>query len=369
MTAHATTLFDGNTVIVCRTRHATNPADRETFALDDVARSSVPSMRSALDHIRNFREVGSIKAPVGAKRRALEQFLQAQSPDVMLIEQGQEAKFFWLSAKRLGIPVFVYFRGIDATGYLRPGRQQPNRIRSYRRMMKRIDGIFAVSQFLVDELAGHGITHPVTHVIPSGVETARFVPGDKRPRDVLMAGRLIDKKAPLVSIGAFISASASIADAHLHIVGDGPRRLECENLVRRQGAQSKVTFHGYLEHQQVAQMMATIPLFIQHSVTSKDNDKEGAPTSIQEAMACGMCVVSTRHAGIPNLIKDGVTGFLVDEHDDVSFAERIHTMLSNPLECLEVGRHARRIAERELDKPMLHRRLESILQEHAKGRG
>ena len=369
MTAHATTLFGGNSLVVCRKRHGKIPADRPTFALEDVAPGGLSSLTAPLDWVENVRRVRSVKAPTGAKRRALEAFLRAQSPDLMLVEQGQEAKFFWLSAKRLGIPVFVYFRGVDATGYLRAGRQQANRIAAYRTMMTQIDGIFAVSQFLVDELAAHGISHPETHVIPSGVDSSRFVPGEKRPNQVLMAGRLIDKKAPVVSIDAFLKAAQNRPDAHLHVVGDGPLKSACEDRVHRQGAQDKVTFHGHLDHAQVAEMMATIPLFIQHSVTSKDNDKEGAPTSIQEAMACGMCVISTRHAGIPHLVRENDTGFLVDEQDGARFAEHIHRMLHQPLDCLEAGRRARQVAEREFDKRLLHRRLESILMRFLAGRG
>jgi glycosyltransferase involved in cell wall biosynthesis len=316
------------------------------------------------DRLDNWRLVRSVKAPAGKRRQALERFLMEQAPDAMLIEQGHEAKHFWLAAKRLNIPVFVYFRGIDATGYLRPSRNQSGRVSGYREMFRRIDGVFAVSQFLVDELAQHGLSHPNTHVLPSGVDTSDFPPDEKKPGHVLMAGRLIDKKAPLVSIEAFLRASEGVQGAHLHVVGDGPLRGECEDLVSRRGAGALVTFHGHLEHAAVRGLMAQVPIFIQHSVTSDHNDKEGAPTSIQEAMAAGMCVISTLHAGIPDLVRDGVTGRLVAEHDAAAFAQCIGEALHAPEVVADFGHEGRTIAARDFDKGELHGRLETLLQDY-----
>jgi glycosyltransferase involved in cell wall biosynthesis len=57
-------------------------------------------------------------------------------------------------------------------------------------------------------------------------------------------------------------------------------------------------------------------VFIQHSITDPDTgDEEGLPASIQEAMAHSLAVISTRHAGIPEVVEEGVTGWLVDEGD------------------------------------------------------
>ena len=361
MTAHAGTLFGGSSIIICRTRHPDLPSDRPRFALDDVPDGSKLSPRVLFDHISTWRHVKSLKTPVGARKKALEHFLLDQSPDAILIEQGHEAKYFWHSAKRLGIPVFVYFRGIDATGYLRPGRRQASRIKAYREMMKHIDGIFSVSQFLIDELAGHGISHPNTNVLPSGVDIARFTVARKQPGEVLMAGRLIEKKAPLVAIDAFLRASENMSGTHLHVVGDGPLLPACKALVQGKGTESRVSFHGHLDHLAVADMMAQTPIFIQHSVTSADNDKEGAPTSIQEAMASGMCIVSTRHAGIPHLVEEGKTGFLVAEHDADAFTRRLGQLLETPELCAAMGREARRTAELSFDKAILHARLETVL--------
>ena len=364
MTAHAEQLFGGTSVIVSRTRHPSLASKRTCFALEDVASGPNLAPRALFDHVLNWQQVKSVNAPVGAQKAALEQFLRTQDPHAMLIEQGHEAKYFWTSAKRLGIPVFVYFRGVDATGYLRPSRRQPSRINGYREMFARITGVFAVSQFLVDELAAHGLSHPNTHVLPSGVDLHHFAPAAKRLGHVLMVGRLIEKKAPTVTIGAFLKACKTFPGAHLHVVGDGPLRVTCERFVSDQGGADRVTFYGHLDHRAVAEMMAWVPIFMQHSVTSPGNDKEGAPTSIQEAMAAGMCILSTQHAGIPYLVQDGETGYLVAEHAVGDFADRLAQMLADPAACLAMGEAAHQIARRDFDKADLHARLEILLRHH-----
>ena len=62
-------------------------------------------------------------------------------------------------------------------------------------------------------------------------------------------------------------------------------------------------------------------VFVQHSVTAKNGDQEGAPVAISEAMALGLPVISTKHSGIPCMIKNETTGFLVREHDKEALTE------------------------------------------------
>ena len=91
---------------------------------------------------------------------------------------------------------------------------------------------------------------------------------------------------------------------------------------------------------------------IQHSVTAPDGDCEGAPTIIQEAMAAGAAIVSTRHAGIPGM---------VDEGDGCAFADRIGALLCDPARARAMGDAARARAVAQFDKAKLHRRVKAVL--------
>ena len=81
------------------------------------------------------------------------------------------------------------------------------------------------------------------------------------------------------------------------------------------------------------------------------------PTAIQEAMACGCITVSTRHAGIPEAIDEGETGFLVDEHDAAGFTRAIAAAFAVP-DTSAMGSKARQVAEERFDNDVLLAKLE-----------
>lgn len=92
-----------------------------------------------------------------------------------------------------------------------------------------------------------------------------------------------------------------------------------------------VTLHGAQPHDVVQRLMHDADIFLQHSVTDpKTGDEEGLPVSVLEAMAESLPVVSTRHAGIPEAVEEGVTGYLVDEGDSKAMAERLRALCQEP---------------------------------------
>jgi glycosyltransferase involved in cell wall biosynthesis len=107
--------------------------------------------------------------------------------------------------------------------------------------------------------------------------------------------------------------------------------------------------------------MARAAVFIQHSVTAADGNTEGLPTSIQEAMACGAVVVSTRHAGIPEAVTSGVNGMLVDEHDGPGFAAALRAVLADPALAARLAAAARETALEKFDIDKLHAKLEAMI--------
>ena len=95
------------------------------------------------------------------------------------------------------------------------------------------------------------------------------------------------------------------------------------------------------------QLLDECGVFVQHSITDPDTgDEEGLPAAIQEAMAHGIAVISTRHAGIPEAIEDGVTGWLIAEGDSVGMSDAmLQASTENELR-FRLGAAARAKAER-----------------------
>jgi glycosyltransferase involved in cell wall biosynthesis len=96
---------------------------------------------------------------------------------------------------------------------------------------------------------------------------------------------------------------------------------------------------------------------VQHSVVAPSGDSEGTPLTILEAGATGLPVVSTRHAGIPDVVIEGATGFLVDEHDEESMAQHMIRLAQDPDLAGVMGRAARAHIQKNFSKA---RRLASL---------
>src|SRR4030095_662225 len=101
---------------------------------------------------------------------------------------------------------------------------------------------------------------------------------------------------------------------------------------------------------------------VQHSVVAPSGDCEGTPVSILEAGATGLPVVSTRHAGIPDVVIEGDTGFLVDEGDVAGMARHMIQIARNPRLADTMGRAARKHIEQNFSKDQRIKNLWSIIE-------
>ena len=293
------------------------------------------------------------RLPFGRGKRDLAAFLRDQRIDVILAEFGTQALALAPLANEVGVPIFTYYRGTDASKALQSPRIQA----AYAKLMPRLAGVFSVSQFLLDNLARHGVRHRNAHVIPSGVDVRRFAPTEKVPLSCLAVGRFVEKKAPLTTLRSFAEATAQRPEARLDFIGDGPLLSPTQALAAELGVANRVTFHGSQPHDRVREILQRTQFFVQHSVTAADGNTEGLPTAIQEAMACGCITVSTRHAGIPEAIDEGETGFLVDEHDAAGFTRAIAAAFAVP-DTSAMGSKARQVAEERFDNDVLLAKLE-----------
>ncbi|MFZ7089820.1 glycosyltransferase [Primorskyibacter sp. 2E233] len=351
---HIEHMFGGDTVVICGRKNGQDPLGKPLFerraplTLRDKLAAPFAALSGALLH-------GTSRLPFGDNRARLIAFLKEHQVEVILAEFGTQALVVAKLGNDLGIPVFTYWRGTDASAAL----QSSQRVRSYRLMMPRLAGMFSVSQFLLDNLAAHGVRHDNAHVVPSGVDIRRFTPGKKRPGSFLAVGRMVEKKAPQITLRAFAQAAQG-RDAHLTFIGDGPLLEPSKALAAELGVAAQISFTGALPHDQVRQHLQDTEVFLQHSITAKNGNTEGLPTAIQEALACGCITLSTRHAGIPEAVEDGVNGLLVDEWDEAAFADRITQILDMP-DRSTMSAAARATAETKFDNTVGLHRVETVI--------
>lgn len=233
-----------------------------------------------------------------------------------------DASLQWLPlAQTLRLRFFTHAHGYDVSLRLRDSLYRSEYLR-YREAA----GVITMSQLSRTRLVELGLGPETVHTVPYGVDVAEYLPERVAGPHirVLSVGRFVAKKAPLLTLEAFREALAVCPTLRLDYVGTGPLFSEALQFVRTTGLDGQVTLHGGQPNAVVQRLMQTADIMVLHSVTSTfDGDEEGLPVAILEAMAQGVAVVSTRHAGIPEAVQDGVTGYLVDERDTGAMARRI----------------------------------------------
>jgi glycosyltransferase involved in cell wall biosynthesis len=125
------------------------------------------------------------------------------------------------------------------------------------------------------------------------------------------------------------------------MVGDGPLLETCIQISRALNLSNSIEFTGPLKHDNVAMLMQNSRAFVQHSVTPGSGDSEGTPVSLLEACASGLPVISTRHAGIKDIIIENKIGFLVDEFDIQQMAKHMIALAQQPELALDLGKNGR----------------------------
>jgi glycosyltransferase involved in cell wall biosynthesis len=270
-------------------------------------------------------------------------------------------------AERLGVPLVVTFHGHDVSGLLPRNRFtfRYGRYQAFARpMLDRAALLLCASQELADILVRDLHADPARiRVHRLGVDLTRFTPvvRETGPLRALMVGRFVEKKGFGYALRAFALVHRELPAATARIIGDGPLGADLRRLVRDLGLAEAVTFLGSVDSDGVLAEMRRATVLLAPSVVARNLDRESGVIVIKEAAACGLPTLGTWHGGIPEIIDDGRTGYLVPERDVELLAARLRDLASDPALGRELGAAARRKMEREYDTVQQNRRFEEHL--------
>jgi colanic acid/amylovoran biosynthesis glycosyltransferase len=256
-------------------------------------------------------------------------------------------------AQRYRLPFVVTFHGYDvpllsSSERLLP-RNWPYALFS-RGMLEQMTLGLCASHELLELLLDVGVPRDKLRVYHLGVDLSAFTRGPRKlvPR-VVMVGRFIEKKGFEYGVRAFAEALQRGARGELVLVGNGEREAKLRALVSELGIEQAVRFLGVLPSSQVAALLAESDVLMAPSVVAIDGNRESGVIALKEASASGLAVLGTYHGGIPEIIDDGSTGYLVAERDVNTLGERLHRLLTDRALCEQMGRAGRAKMERQYD--------------------
>lgn len=276
-----------------------------------------------------------------------------------LINYGTMAAWLGPVLHGEGVEVVPHFHGYDAHEL----RVLDDNRDAYRDLGRYAKAVIAVSGPMRDSLVAAGIPTEKIHVVRYGVDAGKFTAKESFPEDPLFfgVGRFVDKKAPHLTLLAFSKVLERFPKARLVLGGDGALLESTRNLAIAMGIDSSVEMPGPIPHEEVANWIRKATCLVQHSLVPQSGDKagdsEGTPVAILEALVCGLPVVATRHAGIQEVLRDGETGFLVDERDTNGMAEAMARLAADRGMAVRMGATARADA---LEKYTATRYLDSL---------
>jgi colanic acid/amylovoran biosynthesis glycosyltransferase len=276
-------------------------------------------LKTLLPHFVYFRLQKKQKA-LQTKEALIKRYIKENKIDLVFAEYGTSGSFITPICKFLQIPLIVHFHGIDASKYSVLQEFE----NGYQAMFRYAASIIAVSNAMKQALIDLGCeSSKITVTVCGPHQDYLSLTPNYTSNHVVAVGRHTYKKAPYLTILAFQKVLQSHPELKLTLIGTGALFEVSQRLVQSLGLEDAIHLPGGLKREEIVPYLEKSFLFVQHSLVALNGDSEGTPVGVIEAMAAGLPVVSTRHAGIPDVVIVNKTGFLVDEGDIDAMAEYI----------------------------------------------
>jgi len=294
--------------------------------------------------------------------REFAEVIKKNSVKLIHVKFGTSALNYLELKKLTGLPLVVSFHGYDASGIL----NNAVILNKYRkRLFPSADHFITVSQKLKDNLVKAGCPRNKITVLWSGIDLEKFYYKPRtlnkdEPVKILCIARLSGEKGLPYLIEAFSKVSKARRNTELLIIGEGHLKKKLNKQIAQLDLKNKVKIHDFVPHYKIPDILHCHHIFCLPSVVKSDGTEEGTPNVLKEAQATGMPVVATRHSGIPHVIQDGISGFLVDERNSNQLAEKLIYLIDHPEIWPEMGQSGREYMEKHFDKYKQAKKLEYI---------
>ena len=292
-------------------------------------------------------------------------YLTENKIDILHFHYGTDAMIYWRVIRDAGIPSVVSFYGYDCSSFPLKWFRIGEKLLQLK-CFRHCTIVTAMSAVMKEDLLKLGCPENKIVIHYHGIDTS-FFNFERKYRsggkiNLLILSGLDTKKGHLFLLESLkMIFDAGDFNIYLRIAGDGPVRSSIEKKIIQYGLQNKVEMVGPIVHNspEMSFEFQNADIFVHPSITV-DNEKEGIPGAIVEAMASGLPVISTYHSGIPTIIEHLKTGWLVQENDTKSLGNAIIELSIHPELRISIGTQARQFAFNNLEIMEKERELENI---------
>lgn len=292
--------------------------------------------------LKSIAQAFTYKKAAPRRLRDLRYFTEMKNEyDICHAHFGTVAVNFSTGVAQLDAPLIASFYGYDASAVPR------NTPQIYDQLFSEADAITCLSEDMRADLIELGCPPELIHKVPLCIDTSRFRPSNDTDEQsdeihIFTIGRHVEKKGLEYAINAIATLETDISITYT-IAGDGPLRERLEQVIDSTDTHNRVTLLGYRPQSEIQERLRSADIFLLPSVTSQDGDKEGTPTALLEAQASGVPVISTTHAGIPEIVADEESGLLVPERDIPAIQSALDRLLHDKKLRDEMGAHGREL--------------------------
>jgi len=263
--------------------------------------------------------------------------------------------------------VITAFHGYDLSMYVKKNGKDV-----YDYLFRRGDLFLPISERWKDELIKLGCSEEKIVVHRMGIDTSKCHCSPRKRSgggtvQLLTIARFVRKKGIQYGILAVAQVLKQYPNIEYKIVGDGPLKEDLESLAKQLNISDDVKFLGWKRQEELIELMKGADILLAPSVTTEKGDQEGIPVVLMEALTQGVPVISTYHSGIPELVQDGESGFLVAERDVNALADRLAYLIDHSELRATMGQAGRKYVAEHYDINTLNDRLLEICRKLANG--
>jgi colanic acid/amylovoran biosynthesis glycosyltransferase len=258
------------------------------------------------------------------------------------------------------------FRGYDISWYVKERGKDV-----YKELFTKGDFFLANCEFFRHRAIKLGCDEKKIVVHGSGIDCSTFTFKTRYPHPdgkirIATTGRLVEKKGIEYSIRAIAKLANIHPNIEYNIIGDGYLKEHLQQLIQELSVTQQVKLVGWKNQKEIIEILDKTHLFIAPSVTAEDGNQDAPVNTLKEAMAMGLPVIGTLHGGIPELVKDNISGFLVPERDADAISEKLDYLIKHPEVWQQMGSSGRAYVENHYDMNQLNDELVEIYELVAK---